>query len=205
MTAFGVSVTGPTTLRLSLAADGGATLSGRVLDAAGNGIPNQFLQLIPQGGEFGYFSVTDATGGYNFAATPGFYFLVASGDNQNFSVQAPQFYSVQTGNFELATSEIIDLRLPVVHANVHVQRGGGAAVAGAGLSTSNAFNCELTFGPAPACGVSNYSFSGSTPAAGTTDGGGNVTLFCSRRRRPARPATPSPRHRRRQAAWRMAP
>src|SRR6185436_11728937 len=42
---------------------------------------------------------------------------------------------------------------------------------------SNAFNCELTFGPAAACGSSNYEFSASTPAAGATDGAGNVTLF----------------------------
>src|SRR5207237_262645 len=53
---------------------------------------------------------------------------------------------------------------------------GGTAVANAGDSSTNAFSCELTFGPVAACGASNYAFNGSTPAA-TTDGSGNVTLF----------------------------
>ena len=56
---------------------------------------------------------------------------------------------------------------------------------GTGLTTSAVLNCELTFGPAPACGFANYTFAAGQ-TSGVTDATGHVTLWLF-----PTPATPS--------------
>lgn len=173
----GVVVSGTTTLDFALVSSSGQAFSGRLLDAAGNGVPAQSLQLIREGGEIGQFATTDATGNFSFQVEPGSFFLVANGDNQSFTVQGPQFYSIQTDPFAVVGNEVVELRLPVKRVTVHVQDSAGNPIANAGIGTTNAFGCELQFGPATACGVSNYAFNPAAPANAVTDGSGNVTLF----------------------------
>jgi hypothetical protein len=174
-TAFGVAISGATTLDFALASSTPTTFSGRILDLGGTGIPNQSVQLIPEGGEVGVSTTTDATGAFEFNVQTGSYFLLVNGDNQSFTAQAPQLYTMQTAAFDVSGGAVVDFVLPVTQVTVHVQDGAGNAVAGATVSSSSALNCELTFGPAGACGSSNYD--DTVGMAATTDAAGNAILF----------------------------
>lgn len=176
-TAFGVVVSGATTLDFALPALATFTFSGRILDLAGVGIPLQSVQVIRDGTEIGQSAFTDSQGRFSFAVEEGNYLLRAIGDNQGFTAQAPHGYSIQTGAFAIAADADVDFTLPVKRLHVHVQEADGTAVAGAGLSSSSALNCELSFGGQVSCGASSYAFDPSAAANATTDGSGDVTLF----------------------------
>jgi carboxypeptidase family protein/thrombospondin type 3 repeat protein len=170
----GVVVSGTTTLEIVLVSPDATTFSGRILDSAGAGIPSQAIRLIPEGGETGMFTMSDAAGNFAFQTQTGSYFLVVNGGNERFTVQAPQYYSMQTAPFQITGNATVDFTLPVRRVTVHVQ-GPAGPVAGAAISSTNAFNCELQFGSMPACGVSNYDASSSPNA--TTDSAGNAILY----------------------------
>ena len=169
---------GPTTLNFVLVAPTNATFSGTLFDMGGvTGMANQTVQLIQAGGETGQTALTDGSGHFSFNVQTGSYFLLVSGDNQGFTLQAPDGYIIQTAPFEITGTTALDFTLPVHPVNVHVQRENSQPVGNAGLSSTSALNCALQFGSITSCGVSFYDFDALAPPNATTHANGDVTLY----------------------------
>ena len=172
----GFVVTGPETLDFSLVLTDPAVFNGRVLDFDDVGIPGQSVLLLAEGNSNGPATTTDGFGRFSFSVPPGRYFVVVNGDNQGFSATAPHLYSLQTVSFDLESSVDMDLQLPLRRVTVRVVDFQNTPVAGAAVSSSNALNCTLPFGPDTACGASNYAYTGTPPFA-ATDATGTATLY----------------------------
>lgn len=171
-----------TTVNIVLAAP--VTVQGQVFDRANQGIANQFLEFVSADTGASTGVTTDAAGNYSANLQPGSYFLNAFGDNQNFTAAAPQFYSLGTGTFTVSTSatQVINLTLPVKRLDVHVQDASDNPIPNVGLTAFGPTNCALTFGPAAACGNSQYFYSrpapgDPAPAVGVTDASGDMVLW----------------------------
>ena len=155
------------------------TLSGKVLDSLGNGIPNQEVLLSPTGTNNWMTSITDAEGKYFFGVAPGGYDLyVRSWDNSP-SVNAPRRYELYNKYWEgstlsLTQSTIMDIPLPEHKVSVHVQDPAGNPVANVGITTNDVYNESLTLVTLPAVGYSYYPY-WQLPA--TTDANGDVELW----------------------------
>ncbi len=119
------AITGDTTVNVVLVPSGSVTLSGRVLDRSGQGIPGQVVQLNPPGGSAVY-TTTDATGFYSLQVAPGNYYLNVQGPNTSPTPNLPTSYFINTVNpISLSQSLSLDLPLPFKRVDVHVQDSGG--------------------------------------------------------------------------------
>lgn len=151
----GVSITSNTTIPITLSAP--ITLSGRLLDGLGNGIPNQVVYIAPAGVSIFSFrnTFTSAAGSYSFELPPGTYNLrVRSSSNV---ANAPRDYSLESRSpLTLTQSTVRDIVLPAKQVKVHVQDPSGNPVRDVTLTTSDVFNSSLTLGNLPAQGDSGY-------------------------------------------------
>lgn len=138
-----------TTLNFALVPAGSATLSGRVLDEQGNGVPSQYLELFPAGGGSGAYITTDSAGHYSFQVGPGSYTIqfAPNGPASN----APRDYYLYSSSFSVTQDTTLVLPLPAKKVTVHVQDATGDPVANVVVST-NQPNNNLTLGSLSARG-----------------------------------------------------
>ncbi len=170
----GLSIAANTVLNFVLVPSGMVTLSGRVLDGLGVGVPNQSVTISLAGGGPRISQGTDSSGHYAFQVAPGDYSLsMAIGTSD--PAAAPLEYQLWTwSTFSLTQNTTMDLRFPVNRVSVHVQDPSGNPVAGVRLSTSSFWNETLMLGDLPAGGWSAYPLYDYSPV---TDALGNVTLW----------------------------
>ena len=145
------------TITLNIAA---VTLSGKVTDGAGNGVPNQNITVRSfSNSNFGSAN-TDASGNYSLQAVAGDYAVKISGGSPDNSLPLPQYYEVSTltDTFSLTQNTTLNLQIPETkRVSVHVQDAAGNPVPNARVSTSSFTNTHLTLGSSPALGYSSYS------------------------------------------------
>jgi hypothetical protein len=162
-----------TTLNFFLVPSGMVTLSGRVLDGLGVGIPSQGMRIWPEGGGSNIDLFTDSTGNYAFHVAPGNYWIYLYGSRLE-PLAGPGYYSLYSSvPISLGEDTVMDIPLPVKKVTVHVQDPGGTGVAGVTLAT-NEFNTHvLTIGSLAASGSSMYR---DAPLP-VTDAAGDATLW----------------------------
>ena len=149
-------IAGATLVDFILVPPGVTPLSGRVLDALGNGVAGQYVSLIPPGGQ-ALSVITDSLGVYSIQVGPGSYDMQVSGSANNLSANLPQNYYMQsTSALALAQSTVMDIPLPLKRVAIHVQDQAGNPVAGVQVSTSSTGAGNLTLGTLPAYGYSYY-------------------------------------------------
>lgn len=168
------TISANTTLNVVLVPAGAVTLSGRVLDEQGNGIPGQTVSLYPAGGGSGLNSITDSTGRYSFQVAAGNY-TIQLGTNNPATVNAPQNYYLQGPSgppISLTQDTTLDLTLPAKRVQVHVQDAAGNAIANTHITTNSPSNGNLKIGTLTFYGYSDYYNNDAT-----TDSAGNVTLW----------------------------
>jgi hypothetical protein len=150
------------------------TLSGRVLDTLGNGLPDQYVCLCSW---TSWCSTTDTSGNYVVTILPGEYDIQLSGNTGPAYLNVPRSYLIQNltdHRISLAQSTVMDFVLPVKRVDIHVQDPAGNPVSGVKLSTNYLTNNSLMLGTIPAYGY-NYYHSQYSPAI--TDESGNTTLW----------------------------
>jgi len=170
---YGVSFTTDTSVTITLVES--VTLSGRVLDPMGQGIPGQNVYISPAGASIWTRSFTDAEGNYFFKAAPGDYQIVVTHEDNQPSANAPPSYELRaTSTLSLTESTIMDIPLPEHSVSVHVQDPAGNPVADVGITTNYVNNPNLTLGTLPASGSSSYPYS---HAPAITNVSGDTTLW----------------------------
>jgi hypothetical protein len=197
-----VNITADTQVTIELG-ESMISLSGRVLDPLGNGIPNQKLQIVAAGTSNSIWQTSDSQGNYLFQVAPGDYTLYISGDNSNnlgqysnnpLSVNAPvEYYMNSYSILSLGQNTVMDIPLPAKRVDVHVQNPQGNPVADVLITTTGSTN-YLTLGTLSAMGRSLYpSYYFSTQVRTNADGNATLWLFPNN---PAQPyiitATPPP-------------
>ncbi len=171
--ALNQNITSDTNLDFVLVPPGSVSLSGRVLDGLGNGLPNQYVNMYPAGGTPLPTVLTDASGNYSFQVGAGDYYLYVYGYNSD-PANAPHYYYLQsTSPVSLAQTTVMDIQLPARKVSVHVQDPGANSVANVAMSTQGIYNPNLMLGSTPAYGYSYY-FTGSPTY---TDSSGNATMW----------------------------
>lgn len=161
-----------TSVNITLAAP--LTLSGRVLDRLGNGLPGQLVTLTPVGGAQLPYSLTDASGNYSFRVSPGDYDIAVAAYNNHDPVNAPHFYQAfGRSPLTLTESRVMDIPLPVQRVSVHVQDLGGNPLEHVALSTRDVDSAQLNIGSVPASGQSAYLTNNPT----YTDAAGDATMW----------------------------
>ena len=180
--ALGLVLTSNTILNFVLVPVGAVTLSGKVLDPMGDGIPGQEVQLSPVGSNNWIVSTTDNEGNYFLQVAPGDYDIYVRGQNAYTSppVNAAYDYMVRNNYVDgvylsLTESMVMDIPLPEHKVSVHVQDPVGNSVPGVTISTNSVWNTDLTLGPIAAFGDSQYYYS--YPNMPTTDASGDVDLW----------------------------
>ncbi len=189
------NVAGKTSLDFVLVPAGMTTLSGKLLDGRGNGIPSQNIMLYPLGSAPGMSTQTDSLGNYSFSISAGVYNLnIMGGINPALGYAAPQTYNLNISGLQLTQTTMFDIQLPVKRVDVHVQDLAGNSIAGVGMTVSGGGSSNLPIGPFTASGNASYWYSpGSTvppapPTGAVTGAGGSVSLWLF----PVPPAPPSP-------------
>ncbi|HEX8721879.1 MAG TPA: carboxypeptidase regulatory-like domain-containing protein [Pyrinomonadaceae bacterium] len=167
-----VTFTTDTSVNITLAAP--VTLSGRVLDRLGNGLPGQGVGLTPVGGAPLPGVLTDASGKYSFRVSPGDYNISIGATDNRDPVNAPHFYvAFGRSPLSLTESRVMDIPLPVQGVSVHVQDLGGNPLERVALSTQDVNSALLSIGSVPAYGQSAYLTTNPT----YTDASGNATMW----------------------------
>jgi hypothetical protein len=175
-TAPGRVITGNTVLNFVLVPSDVAMLTGQVLDALGNGVPNVNVSLTPVGSGNPIQHATDQAGHYTFQVSPGDYNLSFNGYNWGYAIpNTPAIFglSAQTP-IALNESRILDVPLPLKRVSVHVQDLLGSAVQNVGLTTNSSYYPDQEIGGV-IFGMSSY-YPYSWPPA-YTDVNGNVDLW----------------------------
>jgi hypothetical protein len=169
-------VSADTSVTITLVAS--VTLTGKVLDPLGNGLPNQCVFLAAAGTTNWIKSTTDASGNYAFQVSPGNYDLKVQTSNNSPSLNAPRVYWLDTSysnsKLSLTQSTIMNITLPAKKVSVHVQDPAGNPVANVGITTNNFFNFNLTLGTLRVMGRSEYP---SLYPPATTNASGDTTLW----------------------------
>jgi hypothetical protein len=172
----GIVVAGATTTELTLST--AVVLSGRVLDAEGNGLPSQRVLVKAAGAPTWAMDVTtDATGGYAFSLARGDYDLYVDGQNYNPLMAAPRShyrYSYADSPLSVTGSLVMDIPMTAHKVDVLVQDPGGNPVSDVAISTDAPTNFDLTLGSMRAYGSSSYSAYSTPPK---TDASGRATLW----------------------------
>jgi len=167
-----------TDTNLSITMQQPVTLSGHILDTNGAAIPNQSVALRRSSDNTIISSVTtDSSGAYSFQAAPGTYTLGVNATN-DFTVNAPQIYSLQAANLSLTQNTNFDLILPLKKVTVHVQDVANNPISNAQIQTSPLSNINLSLpigNNLTANAESGYGAQGLTGPL--TDQNGNVTLW----------------------------
>ncbi len=166
-----VNITDDTSLTIRLST--WVVLSGRITDAAGNGLPNQSVDLD------GVVSQTDSSGYYTISRDPGSYPLsIQGGVPVGSPLHASQSYYLKSGWFAVTQDMTIDLKLPFQRVNVHVVDANDQPVAGAYLRTSNPGVYGVNLGDLSFWGMSFYRYDPDMSwNSFATDASGNATLW----------------------------
>jgi len=156
------------------------TLTGHVYDRSGNPIPNQSVILKSNGAT----TTTDASGSYTLNVSAGTYTLEVTGDNNNPTLNVPQYYDITANNYLLTQNTTLDITIPVQKVSIHVQDATSNPVSdiqiqavspfGTG-SPDNLQGLTIANGVTNATGTSEYGTMSNTPPS--TDASGNVTLW----------------------------
>jgi len=151
------SLTGSTSIPVTL-----ASLSGSLVDAAGNPLQGQSVAILNSSGS--PLASTRTTGSGDFALTvpPGTYAVATSGD-----LGDPTTYSVTVPNVNLTAGKSGVFALPTETVDVDVSAAGGGAVAGASVAL--------------ACTVTTFALLGGTASgkecgSEVTTGSGTATI-----------------------------
>jgi hypothetical protein len=151
--ALGRNINADTVLDLVLVPNGVVNLSGRILDALGNGVPDQTVRLTPDGGSSLPAVLTDASGSYFFQVSPGNYYVVVSGYYNSHSLNVPHYYDYYSSTpLALTQSTVMDLPLPLKRVSLHVQDAAGRPQGNVAVSTGGLITHQR-LGPAPAVGA----------------------------------------------------
>ncbi len=177
MTLVSVFVTGETNVTIRPAQ---VTLSGRITDAGGTGLPNQNIALTSQIAR-GY-GTTDSSGYYSISVSPGYYAVdISGGVPLSSPLHASQSYNLSTQYqyqpFALTQSMTVDLRLPFQRVNVHAVDANDQPVAGATVGTYLRTADVVSFGGVTLWGTSSYTYDPVTYEMLKTDSNGNATLW----------------------------
>jgi protocatechuate 3,4-dioxygenase beta subunit len=171
--ALGRNINADTVLDLVLVPNGVLSLSGRILDALGNGVPEQSVRLTPDGGSSLPAVLTDVSGGYSFQVSPGSYHMVVGGHYNSHSLNVPHYYDYYSSTpLALTQSMVMDLPLPLKRVSLHVQDAAGHPVVNVAVSAGGIITRQR-LGPAPAVGASYYF--NDDPVR--TDAAGNAVLW----------------------------
>lgn len=185
--ALGRNINADTVLDLVLVPNGVINLSGRILDALGNGVPDQTVRLTPDGGSSLPAVLTDASGSYSFQVSPGDYYVVVGGHYNSHSLNVPHYYDYYSSRpLALTQSTVMDLPLPLKRVSVHVQDAAARPLGNVAVSTGGLITPQR-LGPAPAVGGSYYF--NDDPVQ--TDAAGNAVLWLF----PTNPADSSSKYR----------
>ncbi|MEK7993829.1 MAG: carboxypeptidase-like regulatory domain-containing protein, partial [Planctomycetota bacterium] len=173
---YNVAFTGDTSVTLTLASP--VTLSGRVLDPLGSGLPNQTIGIAPWGTSNWIYQTTDSSGNYSFQVAPGDYQLYVYAYNYpSANLKAPAYYYLwATAPLSLTTSTTMNIIVPAKRVRVHVQDTSGLAVANVTLTTNDSYNPNLQLGTLPAYGSSSYP-SWVTPPVTNASGDADLWLY----------------------------
>ncbi|HLH22562.1 MAG TPA: carboxypeptidase-like regulatory domain-containing protein [Chloroflexota bacterium] len=163
-----------------MASSSGVTLSGRVLDPSGNGIPNQTVGLAPAGSSDWTTTTTSSTGAYSFQVAPGNYSVQVNAYNNSPSINAPQSYYIDPdpsspSSLALSQNTTMDISLPVKRVSVHVQDSNGNPQSGVVLSVGGVYSPNLPIGTLTGYGYSGYSKTATAPL--TTNAAGDASLW----------------------------
>ncbi len=166
-----VNITDDTSLTVRLSTS--LVLSGRIMDAEGNGLPNQNVDLD------GVVSQTDSNGYYRISRDPGSYRLAIQGTVPVGSpLHASQSYYLESGWLSVTQDMWLDLKLPFQRVNVHVVDANEQPVAGAYLRTSNPGVYGVNLGDLSFWGTSFYRYDPDMRwDSFATDASGNATLW----------------------------
>jgi len=161
-TAPGQVITANTVLNFVLVPPGVALLSGQLLDAQNNVVPNANVYLTPAGTGNSIQHMTDSAGQYSFQVTPGDYILNLNITNWG-NVTPPNTPAIlglgTPAPITLTESRVLNLILPLKRVSVHVQDPLGIPVQNVGLTTNNSYNPALEIGGVTFEGNSYYPYS----------------------------------------------
>ena len=125
---LGQAITDNKNIDFILVPAGIVTLSGRIVDAVGNGVPSQVIQL--SNGSVSVYTHSDASGNYTLQVAPGDYRLYVNGSLGS----APNItsYILDTIQPVLSVTQntVMDINLPLKRVDVHVQDPMGDPVSG---------------------------------------------------------------------------
>jgi alpha-tubulin suppressor-like RCC1 family protein len=145
------------------------TLTGRLTDGAGQGIPGSYVIARPTAGGDEVGTQTDAAGLYRLAIVPGQYTLRLD-HSRSSSAQVPDYFSLRTEPFTVTTHVSHDLKLVFQSVSVLVQNSAGQPVEGVAIETS-----ASQHPPASTAGLAVTSANNFDRA--TTDASGRATLW----------------------------
>ena len=159
----GRAIYGNTNLDFVLIEAGGARLSGRVFDGAGQAVGGQYIALsaptLPSSE-----TRSAADGSYALSVQAGTYTVSVSGFSWTAQEGAalPQNYAFTTRTpvVPLTTNVTLDLVLPFKRVTVQVQDPGGNPLPGVALSLNVPTNCSLEIAEFTMCGYSSYTWFG---------------------------------------------
>ena len=143
----GRTVSADTTIDIALVSASAIQLSGRVLDAQGQGISGQRVSV---GSSSMY---TDARGAYAFALSPGAYAVeVQRWSGVPATMAAPQDYVMRFTSPPLTADTVFDITLPVQQVRVRVQDPAGNPIANVEVRTDTPCCYAFPFGAISASG-----------------------------------------------------
>jgi len=149
------------------------SLTGRVLDPDGTGLPGQSVCVAPGDTYYVTCQTTDAEGKYVLQLAPGDYSIQVSGFNTDPSINAPVSYLLQSITpMSLTENSSVDITLPMYRVSLRLQEAAGTPIPDIGIAATSG-GCDVTIGPVPACGYAMYPLW--TPYI-TTDANGDANL-----------------------------
>lgn len=156
------------------------TISGRVLDRSGNGLPNQIIGFSPLIGN-GQNIQTDASGNYSIQLPPDIYVVYNTGLNNALSASSPENYSLDGAKIDMVNNYrenyIVDMVPPAFNVTVHVTDLAGNAVSNAKVITNTPYPYSDGCGCISLLGGSRgYSYY-TTPVKTSVSGDANLWLF----------------------------
>ncbi|TAK32499.1 MAG: hypothetical protein EPO21_15110, partial [Chloroflexota bacterium] len=146
-----------------------ARLSGRVTDRDGHGLPNQYMNLYPNGAGNWVSGSTDSTGNYSWPLLPGQYRISLSGGAGSSSASVPSSYNLTFASpIAITQTTTLDIPIQAKKVTVHVQDTAGSPVTGVMVQSSEA---------SVSVAIGGLSASGSSSSYGWTDASGDAVLW----------------------------
>ncbi|NTW98151.1 MAG: carboxypeptidase regulatory-like domain-containing protein, partial [Oscillochloris sp.] len=165
------TISADTTIDIALVSASAVTLSGRVVDKAGNGVAGVSLTITPATGGAGVSTTSAANGGYSLALAPGSYSMRLFNSRLS-SVGVPYYLDLYTRAFTIQANTSLDLPLPLEPVRVRVQDGAGNPVANVRLDS----NYQSQFPPLQ-IGALTLNNGSIAEMSRTTDANGQATLW----------------------------